>query len=70
MHLIPLPVYQNPPGVFSIMNDAVATAHADSSAADSKFCQSLSACAGNQYFDLRGDSFVVKHYAGYTLYSE
>ena len=59
---------KRPPGIFAALNDACATAHADSSAADNSFTQRLSACSSNPHFNLRGHAFLVKHYAGDVLY--
>ncbi|GMM31126.1 myosin 3 [Martiniozyma asiatica (nom. inval.)] len=59
---------KRPPGVFAALNDAIATAHADSSAADQSFAQRLNMFQDNQHFDLRGSKFVVKHYAGDVTY--
>jgi myosin I len=59
---------KRPPGIFAALNDAVATAHADSGAADSSFTQRL----GNlqsQYFEPRQGQFLVKHYAGDVMYT-
>jgi len=60
---------KRPPGVFAALNDACATAHADPTAADSSFVQRLSALSSNQYFESRGDKFLVKHYAGDVTYN-
>jgi myosin-1 len=60
---------KRPPGVFAALNDACATAHADPTAADSSFIQRLSSLSSNQYFESRGDKFVVKHYAGDVTYN-
>ncbi|SSD60113.1 probable Myosin-1 [Saccharomycodes ludwigii] len=59
---------RRPPGIFAAMNDAVATAHADSSAADQAFSQRLNLFNNNAHFDLRGNKFVIKHYAGDVTY--
>ncbi|RKP06216.1 P-loop containing nucleoside triphosphate hydrolase protein, partial [Thamnocephalis sphaerospora] len=59
---------RRPPGIFAAMNDACATAHADSSAADNSLVQRLSGCSSNPHFQLRGQMFVVKHYAGDVTY--
>lgn len=59
---------KRPPGIFAALNDACATAHADSSAADQSFAQRLNMLSTNQHFDLRGSKFVVKHYAGDVTY--
>lgn len=56
------------PGIFAALNDAVATAHADSLAADQSFSQRLNNLSLNPHFDLRGNKFVVKHYAGDVTY--
>ncbi|VEU19363.1 DEKNAAC100870 [Brettanomyces naardenensis] len=57
-----------PPGVFASLDDACATAHADSVAADQSFAQRLNMVQTNPHFDLRGAKFVVKHYAGDVTY--
>lgn len=59
---------KRPPGIFAALNDACATAHADSSAADQSFAQRLNMLSSNQHFDLRGSKFVIKHYAGDVTY--
>ncbi|KAH3684684.1 hypothetical protein WICPIJ_004349 [Wickerhamomyces pijperi] len=56
------------PGVFAALNDACATAHADSSAADQSFAQRLNLVSNNKHFELRQSKFVVKHYAGDVTY--
>ncbi|PVU88880.1 hypothetical protein BB559_005331 [Furculomyces boomerangus] len=58
---------RRPPGLFATMNDAVATAHADSTAADNSLKQRLSSM-NSKYFELRDVSFTVKHYAGNVTY--
>lgn len=50
------------------MNDSVATAHADSNAADQAFAQRLNLFTTNPHFDLRSNKFVIKHYAGDVTY--
>jgi hypothetical protein len=60
---------KRPPGVFAALNDAVATAHADPSAADNAFVQRLSALTSNPHFESRGSKFLIKHYAGEVLYN-
>ena len=60
---------RRPPGVFAALNDACATAHADSSAADGTFVQRLNALASNAHFQPRQGQFVVKHYAGDVGYA-
>lgn len=59
---------KRPPGVFAAMNDATATAHADSSAADNSFAQRMGMLAANPHFEPRGNKFLIKHYAGDVLY--
>lgn len=59
---------KNPPGVFSTLNDAIATAHADSNAADQSFAQRINIVNSNPHFDLRGSKFIIKHYAGDVTY--
>ncbi|SGZ40506.1 probable Myosin-5 [Hanseniaspora guilliermondii] len=59
---------RRPPGIFAAMNDSVATAHADSSAADQAFAQRLNLFASNPHFANRQNKFVIKHYAGDVTY--
>jgi myosin-1 len=59
---------RRPPGIFAAMNDACATAHADSNAADNSFAQRLTSCTSNPHFQMRSHAFVVKHYAGDVTY--
>lgn len=59
---------KRPPGVFAALNDACATAHADSSAADGTFVQRLNALS-SPHFAPRQGQFVVKHYAGEVNYA-
>ncbi|CAD6639119.1 AMH_1a_G0041220.mRNA.1.CDS.1 [Saccharomyces cerevisiae] len=59
---------RRPPGIFAAMNDSVATAHADSNAADQAFAQRLNLFTTNSHFDLRSNKFVIKHYAGDVTY--
>lgn len=59
---------KRPPGIFAAMNDSIATAHADSNAADQAFAQRLNLFNSNPYFELRANKFVVKHYAGDVTY--
>ncbi|KAG4302223.1 hypothetical protein PCK1_001495 [Pneumocystis canis] len=58
-----------PLGIFAALNDAVATAHADSLAADSSFVQKLSFLASNPHFEQRQNQFIIKHYAGDVIYN-
>lgn len=60
---------KRPPGIFAALNDAVATAHADPSAADNSFVQRLGGLSSNQHFETRGSKFLIKHYAGEVLYN-
>lgn len=60
---------KRPPGVFAALNDACATAHADSGAADSTFVQRLNALSSNPHFQPRQGQFVIKHYAGDVSYA-
>ncbi|KAI9668881.1 MAG: class II myosin [Alyxoria varia] len=60
---------KRPPGIFAALNDACATAHADSGAADGTFVQRLNGLASNQYFQPRQGQFLVKHYAGDVSYA-
>ncbi|CAG8455158.1 9930_t:CDS:10 [Scutellospora calospora] len=60
---------KRPPGIFASLNDACATAHADSEAADSSFVQRLGFLSSNPHFESRGSKFLVKHYAGDVLYT-
>jgi myosin-1 len=59
---------KRPPGIFAALNDAVATAHADSGAADSSFTQRLGNLT-SQYFEPRQGQFLVRHYAGDVMYT-
>ncbi|KAG0005683.1 class II myosin, partial [Entomortierella chlamydospora] len=59
---------KRPPGIFAAMNDACATAHADSNAADNSLIQRLNGLSSNPHFESRGASFLVKHYAGDVMY--
>ncbi|CCC66989.1 hypothetical protein NCAS_0A04310 [Naumovozyma castellii] len=59
---------KRPPGIFAAMNDSVATAHADSNAADQAFAQRLNMFSSNPHFELRSNKFVIKHYAGDVTY--
>ncbi|KAF2235085.1 myosin I MyoA/Myo5 [Viridothelium virens] len=60
---------RRPPGVFSALNDACATAHADPTAADQTFVQRLNSLSGNPNFAPRQGQFVIKHYAGDVSYA-
>lgn len=60
---------KRPPGVFAALNDACATAHADSGAADQTLIQRLNVLASNPNFEPRSGQFIVKHYAGDVAYS-
>ena len=60
---------KRPPGIFAALNDACATAHADSSAADGTFVQRLNGLSSNQHFQPRQGQFLVKHYAGDVAYA-
>ncbi|KAJ1679678.1 class II myosin, partial [Spiromyces aspiralis] len=60
---------KRPPGIFAAMNDACATAHADSTAADNSFRQRLTACTSNPHLELYDQNFTVKHYAGNVTYT-
>ncbi|KAI8979236.1 P-loop containing nucleoside triphosphate hydrolase protein [Mycotypha africana] len=60
---------KRPPGIFAALNDACATAHADSSAADNSFVQRLGFLSSNPHFESRGSKFLIRHYAGDVLYN-
>jgi myosin I len=60
---------KKPPGVFAALNDACATAHADSGAADQTFVGRLNFLANNPHFENRQGQFIVKHYAGDVHYA-
>ena len=60
---------KRPPGIFAALNDAVATAHADSSAADSTFAQRVGQLSSHPHFEARQGQFLVKHYAGDVTYT-
>ncbi|SCU78439.1 LAME_0A04500g1_1 [Lachancea meyersii CBS 8951] len=59
---------KRPPGIIAAMNDSVATAHADSNAADQAFAQRLNLFNSNPHFELRSSKFIIKHYAGDVTY--
>jgi myosin-1 len=59
---------RNPPGIFAALNDACATAHAKSHAADERFAESLTMVSNNPHFGKRKDKFLIKHYAGDVYY--
>lgn len=56
---------RRPPGVFPILNDVNSTAHAEDDGADRSLSQRLASCNSNPHFQLRGNAFCIKHYAGY-----
>ncbi|KAJ5395028.1 Myosin tail 2 [Penicillium crustosum] len=58
-----------PPGVFAALNDACATAHADSGAADQTFVGRLNFLSQNPNFEGRQGQFIIKHYAGDVSYA-
>lgn len=60
---------RRPAGVFAILNDACATAHADPAAADQTFAQRLGSLSGNPNFQPRQGQFIIKHYAGDVSYA-
>ncbi|KAL2837065.1 P-loop containing nucleoside triphosphate hydrolase protein [Aspergillus pseudoustus] len=60
---------KRPPGVFAALNDACATAHADSGAADNTFVGRLNFLSQNPNFESRQGQFIVKHYAGDVSYA-
>ncbi|CAI7598339.1 unnamed protein product [Penicillium pancosmium] len=60
---------KRPPGVFAALNDACATAHADSGAADNTFVGRLNFLGQNPNFEGRQGQFIVKHYAGDVSYA-
>ena len=59
---------KRPPGVFAALNDACATAHADSGAADQTFVGRLNFLSENPNFENRQGQFIIKHYAGDVSY--
>lgn len=59
---------KRPPGVFAALNDACATAHADSGAADQTFVGRLNFLSNNANFENRQGQFIIKHYAGDVNY--
>ena len=59
---------KRPPGVFAALNDACATAHADSGAADQTFVGRLNFLSNNPNFENRQGQFIIKHYAGDVSY--
>ncbi|RMZ84982.1 hypothetical protein DV738_g180, partial [Chaetothyriales sp. CBS 135597] len=60
---------KRPPGVFAALNDACATAHADSGAADQTFVGRLNFLSQNPNFENRQGQFIIKHYAGDVNYA-
>lgn len=60
---------KRPPGLFAALNDACATAHADSGAADNSFVQRLGFLSSNPHFESRGSKFLIRHYAGDVNYN-
>lgn len=60
---------KKPPGVFAALNDACATAHADSGAADQTFVGRLNFLSSNPHFENRQNQFIIKHYAGDVSYA-
>ena len=60
---------KKPPGVFAALNDACATAHADSGAADQTFVGRLNFLSQNPNFENRQGQFIIKHYAGDVNYA-
>ncbi|RMZ87622.1 hypothetical protein DV736_g5151, partial [Chaetothyriales sp. CBS 134916] len=60
---------KKPPGVFAALNDACATAHADSGAADQTFVGRLNFLSQNSNFESRQGQFIIKHYAGDVNYA-
>lgn len=59
---------KKPPGVLAALNDACATAHADSGAADQTFVGRLNFLSSNANFENRQGQFIIKHYAGDVSY--
>lgn len=57
-----------PPGIFSVLNDACATAYADSEAADQSFAMKLNMLDSNKHLQIHPPKFVIKHYAGDVEY--
>jgi myosin I len=60
---------RRPAGVFAVLNDACATAHADPAAADQTFAQRMGALSSNPNFQPRQGQFIIKHYAGDVSYA-
>lgn len=59
---------RRPPGIFSVLNDACATAHADPAAADQNFSMKLGMLSSNTHLEQRQGKFIIKHYAGDVTY--
>lgn len=59
---------RRPPGIFSVLNDACATAHADSGAADQNFTMKIGMLTSNPHFETRQNKFIIRHYAGDVTY--
>eukprot|EP00026_Physarum_polycephalum_P000803 Phypoly_transcript_00804.p1 GENE.Phypoly_transcript_00804~~Phypoly_transcript_00804.p1 ORF type:complete len:1167 (+),score=243.05 Phypoly_transcript_00804:427-3927(+) len=56
-----------PPGVFAVLDDVSKSVHSQSEGADKALQQRLPSCS-NPHFEMRGNAFCVKHYAGDVTY--
>jgi myosin heavy subunit len=46
------------------LDDVARSVHGTSDGADKALSQRLTSCSSNAHFEMRGNSFCVKHYAG------
>eukprot|EP01104_Vermistella_antarctica_P012194 TRINITY_DN3483_c1_g1_i1.p1 TRINITY_DN3483_c1_g1~~TRINITY_DN3483_c1_g1_i1.p1 ORF type:complete len:1243 (+),score=432.95 TRINITY_DN3483_c1_g1_i1:355-4083(+) len=61
---------RRPPGIFLVMDDVAKAVHSQGEGADRALCQRLPTAGGgnNPHFQMRGDHFLIKHYAGDVYY--
>eukprot|EP01100_Stratorugosa_tubuloviscum_P012323 TRINITY_DN580_c0_g2_i1.p1 TRINITY_DN580_c0_g2~~TRINITY_DN580_c0_g2_i1.p1 ORF type:complete len:1264 (+),score=732.79 TRINITY_DN580_c0_g2_i1:136-3927(+) len=59
---------KSPPGIFCVLDDVARSVHSQAEGADKALCQRITSCSTNPHFDMRGQSFCVKHYAGDVTY--
>lgn len=60
-----LSLFQNPPGIMSVLDDVCATMHATGEGADQTLLQKLQAAVGtHEHFNSWSSGFVIHHYAG------
>lgn len=64
-----LVIFQNPPGIMSILDDVCATMHAKGEGADQTLLQKLQGQIGShEHFSSWNKGFIVHHYAGKVKY--